>query len=109
MNAKDPEFDVLSSRRRIKPLIGTTAVERLLLRHVNQLCPETRLVVSVIRQAFVDLCDVSRDHRRDARHFFHDGRLDDWCDLVGLNPAFVREVAYKTGYLPSGMKGDAHA
>ena len=84
-------------------------VERLLLRHVDQLCPETRLVVSVIRQAFVDLCDVSRDRRRDARRFFLDGRLDDWCELVGLNPAFVREIAYKTGYLPSGKQGDAHA
>lgn len=109
MNTSIPEFNVLARRRTQRPLVGTTAVERLLLRHVQFICPESRLGVNVIRQAFVDLCGPPRDARRDARRFFRDGRLEGWCDLLGLNPQFVREVALKTGYLPAETKGDKHA
>ncbi|NMQ29153.1 hypothetical protein E4Q23_16130 [Candidatus Accumulibacter phosphatis] len=101
MNTATPEFDVRSIHRRQKPLVGTPSIERLLLRQVSLVCPESRLCVSVIKQAFVDLCSSSWGIRRDARRFFHDGRLTFWCDLVDLNPEFVREIALKTGYLPA--------
>ncbi len=109
MNSTNPEFDICLARRRIKPLVGTSAIERLLLRHVDCICPESRLGANVIRQSFVDLCGAAGDTRRDARRFFHDGRLNYWCDLLGLNPEFVREIALKTGYLPAEPKGGKHA
>ena len=100
MSTAAPEFDPRSIDHRQKPLVGTPSIERLLLRQVSLVCPESRLCVSVIKQAFVDLCSPTLGLRRDARRFFRDGRLDAWCDLVDLNPAFVREIALKTGYLP---------
>ena len=100
MNIATPEFDLRPIHRHQKPLVGTPTIERLLLRHVSLICPESRLCVSVIKQAFVDLCSSSWGIRRDARRFFHDGRLTFWCDLVDLDPEFVREIALKTGYLP---------
>ncbi len=109
MNAPTPGFDILAAKHRNRPLVGTSAIERLLLRKVEFVFPESRLCASVIKQVFVDLCGPSRDARRDARRFFRDGRLEGWCDLIGLNPEFVREVALKTGYLPTDPKGGAHA
>lgn len=99
MNAPAPEAS-FATPQRPKPLVGTSAVERLLLRHVDHICPESRLCASVIKQAFVDLCSSSWRTRRDAQRFFRDGRLSFWCDLIDLNPEFVREIALKTGYLP---------
>jgi len=109
MNAPNPEFDVRTVKHRSQPLIRTSTVERLLLRHVNYICPESRLCVNVIKQAFVDLCGPSRDARRNARRFFHNGQLQGWCDLVDLNPEFVMEIAVKTGYLPVSKMGGQRA
>ena len=100
MNTATPEFDPRAIDRHQKPLVGTPTIERLLLRHVSIVCPESRLCVGVIKQAFIDLCAPSWAIRRDARRFFHDGRLAFWCELVDLDPEFVREIALKTGYLP---------
>ena len=80
-------------------MIGASLLERLLLRHVDHISPESRLCVAVIKQAFVDLCSPSNVARRDARRFFRDGRLEVWCERVGLLPEFLREIAVKTGYL----------
>lgn len=109
MSAAKPGCTVRSAKRGDRPLVGTSAVERLLLRHVNHVCPESRLCVSVIKQAFVDLCGPAGEARRDARRFFGDGRLEVWCDRVDLNREFVREVALKTGYLPADQQGGSHA
>lgn len=112
MNASEPTFDILaakSGRGRQRPLVGTLAIERMFLRHVKFVCPEARLCAGVIRQVFVDLCGPSHEARRDARRFFRDGRLEAWCDLLDLNPEFVREVALKTGYLPAQVMGESHA
>ena len=97
--------------RRQKPLIGASLLERLLLRHVAVVCPESRLVVAVIKQAFVDLCSPSKHQRAEARRFFRDGRLELWCDQVGLSPDFMREIATKAGYLNSADtdEGGVHA
>lgn len=112
MNAPIPAFDILAARqadRKRRTLVGTQAIERLLLRHVRFIAPESRLCAGVIRQVFVDLCGSSKEARRDAQRFFRDGRLETWCDLLDLNPEFVREVALKTDYLPSMPKGITHA
>ena len=102
MNARLPQpvIEALTvTARRQKPLIGASLLERLLLRHVAVVCPESRLVVAVIKQAFVDLCSPSKHQRAEARRFFQDGRLELWCDLVDLSPEFMREIATKAGYL----------
>lgn len=112
MNAPAPAFDILTAkrgRRGNRPLVGTSAIERMFHRHVRFVSPEARLCVNVIRQAFVDLCGPSHEARRDARRFFRDGRLEAWCDLLDLNPEFVREVAIKTGYLPELPQGGSRA
>jgi hypothetical protein len=112
MNAPAPAFDILTAKRGRhgnRPLVGTSAIERMFLRHVQFASPEARLCVGVIRQAFVDLCGPSHEARRDARRFFRDGRLEAWCDLLDLSPEFVREVALKTGYLPELPQGGSRA
>ncbi len=109
MSALTPGFDILSVKRGNRTLVGTSAIERLLLRNVEFVCPESRLCANVIKQVFVDLCGPSRDARLDARRFFRDGRLECWYDLIGLNPEFVREVAVRTGYLPADPTGGSHA
>lgn len=114
MNVRLPQtvieaLTVITCRQ--KPLIGASLLERLLLRHVAVVCPESRLVVTVIKQAFIDLCLPSKHLRSEARRFFRDGHLDLWCDLVGLSPDFMREIATKAGYLnPADTdKGGVHA
>jgi len=114
MNARLPQpvIEALTvSTRRQKPLIGASLLERLLLRHVAIVCPESRLIVAVIKQAFVDLCSPSKHQRAEARRFFQDGRLELWCDQVGLSPDFMREIAIKAGYLNPAdtAEGDGHA
>ena len=114
MNARLPRavIDALTvTTRRQKPLIGASLLERLLLRHVAVVCPESRLVVAVIKQAFIDLCSPSKPLRTEARRFLRDGRLELWCDQVGLSPNFMREIATKAGYLnPSDTdEGGVHA
>ena len=114
MNARLPEIVIRTvplAAQRHKPLIGVSLLERLLLRHVSVVCPESRLIVAVIKQAFVDLCSPSKHQRAEARRFFQDGRLELWCDLVDLPPEFMREIAIKAGYLnPADTdEGGAHA
>ena len=102
MNARLPQpvIEALTvTTRRQKPLIGASLLDRLLLRHVAVVCPESRLVVAVIKQAFIDLCSPSKHLRAEARRFFRDGCLELWCDQVGLSPDFMREIATKAGYL----------
>lgn len=83
-----------------KPLVGIQPIERMLNRHTFTACPESRLVVAVIVRAIHDcLSPGNRRQRREARHFILGEPLVFWCDLVGLNPEFVRFVARKAGYL----------
>jgi hypothetical protein len=114
MNARLPEHVIRPAplaAQRHKPLIGASLLERLLLRHVAAVCPESRLIVAVIKQAFVDLCSPSKHQRAEARRFFQDGRLELWCDQVGLSPEFMREIATKAGYLNPAdtAEGGGHA
>jgi len=83
-----------------KPLVGLQPIERMLLRHTFVVCPESRLAVAVIVRAIGDC--LSRDlhrERREARRFILGDEVIHWCDWVGLNPDFVRLVAWKAGYL----------
>ncbi len=83
-----------------KPLVGIRPVEKVLGRHTATACPESRLVVAVITLAINDsLSPGNKRQRREARHFLLGPRLEEWCDLVGLNPEFVRFVAQRAGYL----------
>ncbi|WP_301100422.1 hypothetical protein [Propionivibrio sp.] len=82
------------------PLVKIRTIERMLLRHATGPIPEARLVVAVICQAMADCRSGSKDDRRTARAFLNGGDLDAWAALVDLNPAFIREVAIKTHYLP---------
>ena len=82
-----------------KPLVGQRALEKVLNRHTAVRCPESRLVVAVIGQAIFDCLTPCSRPRREARRFVLGDALTTWCDLVGLNPDFVRLVAKKAGYL----------
>jgi hypothetical protein len=82
-----------------KKLVSLPAINRLLLRHIdappNGPTPEQHLIVAVICRAIGD----ARSGKQEARNFFIDGRLNQWCELVDLNPNFVIEVAKKTNFL----------
>lgn len=85
-----------------RPLVGLQVLEKILNRHVQVVCPESRLVVAVIALAIQDCLDRSEPHkRREARRFIMGTHLHYWCDLVGLHPDFVRTIARKAGYLAS--------
>lgn len=83
-----------------QPLVGLQPIERVLNRHTEVSCPESRLVVAVIARAIHDCLSLSnRRQRRAARRFILGPHLEGWCDLVGMHPHFVRLVAHKAGYL----------
>jgi hypothetical protein len=91
------------------PIVSTQAIERVLLRLIpsvsadREATGEHLLVVAVIRQAFSDCCLADKHIRREAMDFLrgHGGGLDFWCNAVGINAEFVREMAEKAGYLPA--------
>jgi len=83
-----------------RPRIGIQAVQRVLLRHVAMVCPETKLWVAMIAQAMGDAIGRDDNLRRRAHRFLTCGSsLAFWCDLIGIDLGFVREVAAKAGYL----------
>ncbi|AKH37559.1 MULTISPECIES: hypothetical protein [Nitrosomonas] len=85
-----------------RPLAGLEAVEKIMNRHVQVTCPESRLVVAVIALAIQDCLDRSDSKQRhEARRFILGPGLQHWCDLVGLHVDFVRAIARKAGYLAS--------
>ncbi|MDO3514897.1 hypothetical protein Q3P06_23685 [Ralstonia pseudosolanacearum] len=101
-SAIDPRRTRRAARPR--PLVTIRAVERLLLRHVpapvTGLLPEQRLIVAVLCQAIADARYADRKHlQEDAERFLRSDDLAQVAGLIDLNPAFVREVAVKTGYL----------
>ncbi len=83
-----------------RPHIGIQAVQRVLLRHVATVCPETKLWVAMIAQAIGDAIGRDDNQRHRARRFLVSGSgLAFWCDLIGIDLDFVREVAAKADYL----------
>ncbi len=109
---KTPNIKKVCTLTRTKPLISASLVERLLMRHVEFVCPETRLIVAVLKQGFIDLNAPSEHLRREACKFFKDDRLGLWSERVGISADFVREIAVKGGFLPiefMTLKGGAHA
>lgn len=83
-----------------RPRIGIQAVQRVLLRHVATVCPETKLWVAMIAQAIGDAIGRDDNQRHRARRFLVSSPcLVFWCDLIGIEIDFVREVAAKAGYL----------
>ncbi len=83
-----------------RPRIGIQAVQRVLLRHVATVCPETKLWVAMIAQAIGDAIGRDDIQRHRARRFLvSSSGLAFWCDLIGIEIDFVREVAAKAGYL----------
>jgi len=82
------------------PRISVPAVQRLLLRHVAKVSPEAKLWVAMISQAMGDAISRDDNQRQRARRFLTSGtRLVFWCELLGIELGFVREVAIRTGYL----------
>lgn len=87
------------------PLVRIASIERMLNNHVEYPTPESRLIVAVICQAFVDCNTGSERLREQEKQFFFDGRLDKYAALIGISANFVREVALKTRYLrPAAIK-----
>ncbi len=70
-------------------------VEIQLLRHVED-DPRARLIVHAIWQALQDALnpqyDIPKYLYHDSFEFFRDGRMDEWAELVGLEPDFVRKL-----------------
>jgi hypothetical protein len=76
-----------------KPLVGLPLIEKVLNRHTAVTCSESLLIVAVLARAIHDcLSPTSRYERRKARDFIPGPSLEGWCDLVGLQPDFVRFV-----------------
>lgn len=66
-------------------------------------CPERRLVLGVLSQSLDDLVSrsVSASGYRSAVEFWQPGGGHiEWCDVIGLNPEFARELVVR--HLPEG-------
>ncbi|MDO3549929.1 hypothetical protein, partial [Ralstonia pseudosolanacearum] len=64
------------------------------------LMPEQCLILAVLCQAIADArYGENRSVQEDAERFLRGDDLAQVAGLIDLNPAFVREVAVKTGYL----------
>lgn len=74
-------------------------LQRVLLRQVDRVNPESRLVVAVIALALIDAAHPQADIRRSAERFVRGADLALWCDLVGLEVDWVRELAERGGWL----------
>ena len=91
------------------PIVSKQAIDRVLMRLIpsvsaaREATGEHLLVVAVIRQAFSDCCLADKHIRREAADFLrgHGGGLEFWCNAIGINAEFVREMAEKAGYLPA--------
>lgn len=91
------------------PLVSPQTIERVLLRLIPSVSADREptgeqvLVAAVIRQAFSDCCLADKHVRREAADFLRGecGGLDFWCNAVGINAGFVRELAEKAGSLPA--------
>ena len=81
-----------------------TAVERMLSRHTLTHSPESRLVVALLARAILDQCMPSQ--RRSAEAFLAGTACTHWCQMVGLDPAYVREMAMRW---KTAKQGDQHA
>lgn len=85
------------------PLLPATAFTRMLRRHMAVDTPESRLVLAVLVQSIQDC--VNRDSaevRCSARQFLLGPELGPWCELIGLDADFLRQVAREAGYLTAG-------
>ena len=67
-----------------------------LLRHtVDPSKPEVRLMTDVIVQALADSKNkkaTSAADKKDAIEFFSDGRMENVCNLLGLEPDYAKHV-----------------
>ncbi len=91
------------------PIVSTQAIALVLMRLIpsvssaREATGEHLLIVAAIRQAFNDCCLADKHVRREAMDFLrgHGGALEFWCNAIGINAEFVRELAEKAGYLPA--------
>lgn len=60
-------------------------------------CPQKELVVAVLEQAGQDLMDPHEGGR--ARMFIGSREMDMYCDLIGLDPEYARDIL-KEFYTP---------
>ena len=59
--------------------------------------PESKLIIDVICQAFIDAGSENQSIRADALDFIFGNRLDSLCLMIGIEPDFARELAIKSG------------
>lgn len=59
--------------------------------------PESKLIIDVICQAFIDAGSENQSIRADALDFIFGSRLDSLCLMIGIEPDFARELAIKSG------------
>ena len=95
------EYRAAAEARRLLIKVAPEKIGAVMLRHAYPPSPYTSVVISVIEQAFQDIATINPPNVvTDAYRFLtQDQRLCPWCDLVGLLPEFIRELAVKGGYL----------
>ena len=69
--------------------------------------PETNLTLAVIEQAAFDLRSQIKKERIEARGFILSGRFAFWCELIGLDKDYAREVI--SDHYPELTEDSAHA
>lgn len=94
-------IDPRSLHKKDQPLVKVPVIFTMLSRQADPQSPEAKLIVAVICQAISDCLRAGHVHRCRAWNFMNDERLELWAGTVGLDAAFIREVAIKTGYMTS--------
>lgn len=71
---------------------------------VSRRSPEARLVVALFARAILtNACPVSAEAQK---HSWQEEPAPHWCQMVGLDPAYVREMAMRW---KTAKQGDQHA
>lgn len=76
--------------------ISFKSVKSILAMHADN-SPESKLIIDVICQAFIDAGSENQSIRADALDFIFGNRLDSLCVMIGIEPDFSRELAIKSG------------
>lgn len=95
---REPSFAYLDKLTRgQRKAFAVRSLTKLITRGLSEApTPEVNLIVAIIGQAFDDSIEPAQD---EARRFFTDGRLDYLCELIGVHPDAVCDMAQKLAAL----------
>src|SRR5690625_610156 len=88
---------VISKAKRLS-FIRNSVPRALVGQMSGRITPEAALVAAIISTAALDLLDPEKEesrHYRSARRYFYGPEFERHCELIDLNPDWIRDIAFK--------------